>query len=817
MKRFTPGFVVVLLVDILLLILCLLHLPSVSQRPRAPFETGMSVDGVRITHILDQSAAGDLRAGDRVLSWDTLPIEIPEAVEFLADIRSIGKSVSVEIERNGAAHVEAITLIPFYTSPRFLIISSIVGIIIWLIGVFIHWSAQPDLTARVLQWTMMAFATAILITPGVITPVDITSFIDRILFFFSYIGVVALFFFFTLLYPKSKTSSTALAGFLTFFPAVLLAGVLSYLQVQQIRSGFLQNFYEFQVLFDVFQGMLFVYVGGAVVCILMSFKTAGTAEERKRMEWIVWGLCIGSAPFLFLHILPQLLISRYLIPEEYATIFFLAIPFSFSISFLRYHFLDIEVLINRSIVYTLLSILGIIAFTLAFLLVTSAFKTHALFEEYLAVAGVSLLMALLFAPARDRLQRVIDETLFSARVNFRTSISSLSARFHGSLTTEDLYRTLADGLARFLPVRNLGVYEYDGSGLQRRAASGDGTPAWVALPVKQVSPGAPVLWIVPGSVAAGIPANESMTPWLEDAEFSTVLILTDESTSVIGAIGLNTKTRNDKIQREEVDLLLTAGAQASEVYARLKLQQRMFLEAEERTKLRELSELKSYFISSVSHELRMPLTSIRMFAETLRLGRVTGGRKKKEYLSIIEGETERLGRLIENVLNFSKIEKGIKEYKFEQVDVASIGKKAAAALRYDFDSVGGVLQVRVSRKLPALEADGEALQQVILNLLSNALKYSVGRTKRVRLAMMVKGGSVIIEVSDNGIGIAKEELPSIFEKFYRVRDDRSRQVGGTGLGLPLVRHVVEAHGGSIDVRSTVGKGTTFTVKIPLKR
>ncbi|MEX2117148.1 MAG: ATP-binding protein [Bacteroidota bacterium] len=814
MKRFTPGFVVVLLVDVLLLVLCLLHLPSVSQRPRAPFETGMSVDGVRITRILDQSAAGDLRAGDRVLSWNTLPIDIPEAVEFLADMQSIGQKVSMKIERAGAANTVSIALIPFYSSPRFLIISSIVGIIIWLIGLFIHWSAQPDLTARVLHWAMMAFAVAILITPGAITK-DTTSTIARILFFFSYIGVVALFFYFTLLYPTSKTRSRALAGVLTFLPAVVLAGLLNSLQILQIRTGSLENFYEFQILFDVFQVMLFAYVTGAVVCILMSFKTAGTAEERKRLEWIVWGLCIGSIPFLFLHVLPQLLISRYLIPEEYATIFFLAIPFSFSISFLRYHFLDIEVLINRSIVYALLSILGIIAFTLAFLLVTSAFETHALFEEYLVIAGVSLIMALLFAPARDRLQRIIDETLFAARANFQASLNSLSVRFHASLTTEELYKTLADGLSRVLPVRNLAVYELKGGGLQRRAESGSGTPSWIAFPLKHMGKGA--LWVTAGSVAAGIPANESMRGWLEDAGFSILLVLTDEAGRSIGAVGLNAKTRGDRFQREEIDLLMTAGAQASEVHARLQLQQRMFLEAEERMKLRELSELKSYFISSVSHELRMPLTSIRMFAETLRLGKVSGGRKKKEYLSIIEGESERLGRLIENVLNFSKIEKGIKEYKFEQVDVASIGKKAAAALRYDFDSVGGVLQVRVSRKLPALEADGEALQQVILNLLSNALKYSVGRTKRVRLAMMAKGGSVIIEVSDNGIGIAKEELPSIFEKFYRVRDDRSRQVGGTGLGLPLVRHVVEAHGGSIEVRSTVGKGTTFTVKIPVKR
>jgi len=816
MKRFTPGFVVILLVDFLLLALCLLHLPSVVNRPRAPFEAGGPRDNVRVVRVLDSSSAGDIRAGDMILSWEMLPVVVPEVVEFLADLQSIGKEVQVSVQRDGVTRTAAITLIPFYSSPRFLVISSIVGIIIWLIGVFIHWNARPGLTGRVLHWTMMAFAVTILITPGAIPSGELTSSVDRILFFSSYIGVVALFFFFTLLYPAPKTKSIGLAGLATFLPAIGLAAGLSALQLPDIRSGVPDHFPEFQLLFDILQLSLFAYVGGAAACILTSFRTSRTEEERKRMQWIVWGLCIGSAPFLFLHILPQILISRYLIPEEYATIFFLAIPFSFSISFLRYHFLDIEVLINRSLVYAILSVLGFIAFTLAFLLVTSAFDTHAAFGEYLVIAGVSLGMALLFTPARDRLQHVIDETLFAARANFRSVLSSLSGRFHASLTTEDLYRNLADGLSSVIPVRNLGVYEMEHGGLHRRAQKGDGTPAWMTIPMSRLEAGAHQLWSLPGSVPIGTPADSTKTRWLEESGFSACFMLTDESKAIIGAIGINQKSKGDKFQQEEIDLLTTAAAQASEVYSRLKLQERMFLEAEERTRLRELSDLKSYFISSVSHELRMPLTSIRMFAETLRLGRVSGSRKKKEYLTIIEGESERLGRLIENVLNFSKIEKGIKEYKFEQTDMAVIGRKAAASLRYDFQSAGGVLRVRISGKLPAVQADGEALQQVMLNLLSNALKYSVGKKKYVLLRVQSKGGFLIIEVSDNGIGIAKEELPSIFEKFYRVRDDRSRQVGGTGLGLPLVRHIVEAHGGSIGVTSRVGKGTTFTVRIPLK-
>jgi signal transduction histidine kinase len=205
-----------------------------------------------------------------------------------------------------------------------------------------------------------------------------------------------------------------------------------------------------------------------------------------------------------------------------------------------------------------------------------------------------------------------------------------------------------------------------------------------------------------------------------------------------------------------------------------------------------------------------------MFAETLRLGRVSTGRQRSEYLEIIEGESERLGRLIENVLNFAKIEKGVKEYKFESTDIAGIARKAVAILRYEFKSAGGMLKAGIPRKLPSAVVDGEALQQVILNLLSNALKYNTGRTKRARLDIRIRKGFLFLDVSDNGIGISPEELPRIFEKFYRVRDSRSRQVGGTGLGLPLVRHVVEAHGGTVNVRSVVGKGTVVSIRIPLK-
>ncbi len=810
MKRVTPRFAVILAVDVFLLGICLLHLPAVFRRPMAPFHLEEHNGNPVVVRVADEQSAGTLKTGDVVLSWEGKEVALPEAIEFLGDMGSIGSKIAVEYRRGGNRFITPVTLISYYPSPRFLVISFIVGLMIWGTGVLILWSAPPGVSAGVLHWTMIAFGVTILITPGSIAPADLLSLIERFLFFLSYGSVAALFFLFSLVYPRFRYSHPLRAGFFSFLPALVLVGGMSYLQLSDLWTGLPENFRSFQFLFDMFQISLFLYLGGAAFFLFRSLHSADSGEERKRLQWILWGIAIGTAPFLFLFVLPQLLFSQYVIAEEYATIFFLAIPFAWTMSFLKYHFLDIEVLINRSIVYTLLTIFMVVVYALIFFLATTAFDTHSALNEYLVVGGVALIIAFLFAPVKDRLQRIIDETLFTARVHFRSALRWISEDLQRCLTPDDLYAALAHRLGEVVPARTVAAFALEGDTLRRRGLHGEPLPEWIGIAgdvVKAMERSSKLLSVS----ETGPPSPEAL--WLRETGCTTSLSLKDERGRLEGLVILSPKVKGDNFREEEVDLLSAVVDQAAEVLRRLKVQERMFLDQEEKRRLQELSDLKSYFVSSVSHELRMPLTSIRMYAETLRLGRVSNRRMEREYLRIIEGESARLDRLIRNVLNFARIERGVREYRFGPVSPRKIAADSVSSLKYEFQSAEVRLRVSIAKKLPLLRADADALEEVLMNLLSNALKYSTGKGM-VRFAVRARRKAVLFEVEDRGIGIPSSEIPYIFEKFYRVRDQRSQQVGGTGLGLPLVKHIVESHGGSVAVKSSPGKGSTFTVILP---
>ena len=228
-----------------------------------------------------------------------------------------------------------------------------------------------------------------------------------------------------------------------------------------------------------------------------------------------------------------------------------------------------------------------------------------------------------------------------------------------------------------------------------------------------------------------------------------------------------------------------------------------------------LAEMRSQFVSSVSHELKTPLTAIRMFAETLRLGRSPDQHTQAEYLDTIINESERLTRLLNNVLDFSKIEQGKKTYHLVPTSLPEVIHTAARAMEYPLTQQGFELRLDVEDNLPVVNADGDALQQAILNLLTNAMKYS-GASREIDLGLQRQNGQAVIQVTDYGVGIAREEQAPIFENFYRVLTPESKLIPGTGLGLTLVAHVAKAHGGSVEVQSAPGEGSTFSIHLPLE-
>jgi signal transduction histidine kinase len=232
------------------------------------------------------------------------------------------------------------------------------------------------------------------------------------------------------------------------------------------------------------------------------------------------------------------------------------------------------------------------------------------------------------------------------------------------------------------------------------------------------------------------------------------------------------------------------------------------------TKTMELAKLKSDIVSNVSHELRTPLALIRLYAETLELGRIPEEQKKLEYYRIVRKESERLTALINNILDFSRIEAGKKEYEFRETNLPELVRDTLDSYRYQIEQNGFRYEERISDDIPPVRVDREAIARSLLNLVNNAIKYSSSE-KYIAVNLYRQNGAVKLDVVDHGIGIPRNEQSKIFDKFYRVCDPMCHDNKGSGLGLALVEHIVKAHGGEIGVESTPGKGSKFTVTLPL--
>ena len=226
-----------------------------------------------------------------------------------------------------------------------------------------------------------------------------------------------------------------------------------------------------------------------------------------------------------------------------------------------------------------------------------------------------------------------------------------------------------------------------------------------------------------------------------------------------------------------------------------------------------LSKMKSYFMSTVSHEFKSPLTSIRQIAEMLVHGRVPTPERQLKYYTTILQQSERLSHLIDNILDFSKMEEGQKIFHFEKADITPVIKDIVESFQEVMANAGFHISLTISDNLPDIVYDSEAIEQVMHNLLDNACKYS-GDSKNIEVSLLSKGNKIVISVRDYGTGIRKEDQDKIFSRFYRAGEELTQSVKGSGIGLTIVKQLVEAHHGEITVESSPGKGSTFTVRLP---
>ena len=229
----------------------------------------------------------------------------------------------------------------------------------------------------------------------------------------------------------------------------------------------------------------------------------------------------------------------------------------------------------------------------------------------------------------------------------------------------------------------------------------------------------------------------------------------------------------------------------------------------------ELAQAKADFVSNVSHELRTPLALISMFAETLEMDRVKTEEKKKEYYSIISHESNRLGRIVNSILNFSKMEAGKRKFVFAEEDLNEVIVQVYQNYSYHLYNKGFDFEYEPGIDIPKIMIDREAVSEAIVNLIDNAVKYST-EVKFIKMVIASENGFVFIEVQDKGIGINEEDQKKVFDKFYRVSSGLVHTTKGTGLGLSLVQQIMDAHKGKIILKSKIGEGSSFKLLFPKK-
>jgi signal transduction histidine kinase len=229
----------------------------------------------------------------------------------------------------------------------------------------------------------------------------------------------------------------------------------------------------------------------------------------------------------------------------------------------------------------------------------------------------------------------------------------------------------------------------------------------------------------------------------------------------------------------------------------------------------ETTRLRTEFVHNISHELKTPLTLIRLYGETLQRKENLTEEQRRESYEIITKESERLSHLINNVLDSSRIDLGRKEFHFARGSLSEVVRETLDSYRYHLAKKGFQVHEEIASDLPETDFDREAIAGALINLLSNAMKFSPDR-KDITVRLLREGGAAVIQVEDKGIGIARQDLAGIFKRFYRAQSIIVAGTHGSGLGLALVKHAAEAHGGSVKVESEPGQGSVFSVLLPLE-
>lgn len=747
---------------------------------------------------------------------DDIHVHNLDEVEFIIDGRKIGDTVNVALSRRNAEVVQKLILIPFYND-EYLVIQLIAGISFLLIGWFVFQKKRELMEAKIF-YVLMIFASIIMLLTWGNYKIELfgIGYTSRILFSAAYLVAPLLFLDFTLSFPESVTEHrTKILAALSFIAAVLfIAMAITFLRAASTQQ--IEHIKNYLLAFDGARFFLSGCILSSIVIFGYSYKNLKEESQRRKLRWLLLGFVVGPLSFIALWVVPQAITGSGLIAEEYILLLMIAVPITFAISIMKYHIMNIDKLINRGTVYSVI-------FVILFLVYVSAIASTTFIVGSLTATStiwisiiVSIFVALLFQPLKNITQKGVDKIFFQKRYEFRKVATKFNEKVFEEFLPDRIMKLFVTELNFNIPTEKSVILLLDRNEKKNALWYSENNfkpneelinklitaTNWNALHFGETE------WI-----ESGVNFGAADPEICREKNFVLYSVVALDSDKVLAAF-FGRKKSGFKFSYEDLDLIQTMLLLGKTSIEQFFMKQKLFSDLQEIEKLKELNELKSYFVSIASHELQTPLTSIKIFSELIAKDSLTNSERNKKFLSLIDGECNRLSSLINNILNFAKIENNMIDFQRESIDLNKLIEDAVAKMQYQLELNSFECNTVYDTSPVIINADGDAILEVFLNLISNSIKYSDNK-KAIAIKIQKENSFAKIIFEDSGKGIDKSDLHKIFMPFERgVKDIKSR-VRGIGLGLAIVKFIIEHHDGKIFVESKVGIGTKFTIQLPL--
>ncbi len=794
-----------LLGDLLFFALCCFGIYFISVKASLPFDVISYQDQLKIIN----GAAYKIPDNSELLSIENYLIDSREQIEFLLDGKNISDAITVTYSSQEVRGAVKIPLTNFY-NPFYIISAALTGLVFFILGIFVLIKCRANKVAALFHWIAVSVAGIIMLSWGKYADTFFEAgYLTRILFHLAYLMAPAMFIHFALIFPSDKSFNRKNLILSVYILSFLLSVLVNVFFINAVINPTLNNISSYLANFNFLRIFIIICVFTSVSIFIHSYFSEKGSTERKKLKWILFGFIVGPISFIVFWVIPQLITSHGLVPEEIIILLNNAVPVTFAIAIVKYHLMDIDYILNRSMVYSILIFILVIIYIGLILSFVAVFNIS---ENTSTSVLSALTVAFMFLPVKQRVQKFVDKKFFRVNYNYKIAVNQFISALKEFNNVESLSAFLVKEIDKLIPVESIGVFKYRHTKKILKLLSAknlvlkseikisiekfkDLTEDVVAL-IEKTEREANVIW--------------NYQNILFRYNLAVVVPIFESESKFFGLLLLGNKLSGYRFTSEDIELLKSIASTAGSTISRINLQGQLITERLAAEKLEELNEKKSLYVSSVSHDLRVPLTSIKLFTELILEDKEVLNDKIKKHLNVIEGETDRLTRLISNILDVGKIEKGTKEYHLRKIHLNAVIEDLLSVLGKQISDEGFYLVTDLGKFANHIFADEDAIKQVLENIIINSMRYSKDN-KSIHIRTFCEDSLVCVKVEDKGIGISEESLQKIFDPFFRDKDDNK----GIGLGLYIVKHIMDSHNGLIDIKSKPGEGTSITLKFPL--